>query len=135
MDDNAVGADEPGIETTTDAPVETANEGTPETTAPPALDPVTGLTMVGGYPLNGRLRAAALADAGKKSDPQGLVTPELISAHADRLANYDAAFPPVSEKMGRDALVKIADAEGVEVEGDANKPTILAAILAKRPAR
>lgn len=54
-------------------------------TAPPAIDPDTGVALVGGYPLNHRLRAEALAQDGKAEDPDGVVSPELIADASARM--------------------------------------------------
>lgn len=59
--------------------------------SPPKTDEATGVAMQGDYPLNSRLRAEALAQAGKATDPDALITDELIADAADRLQREAAA--------------------------------------------
>lgn len=119
-----------------------------ETTDEPAaveLDSFTaelaaqGFAIVDGYPANNRLRAEALAKAGKAEDPSGQITPELIAATGERLAaeeadrdaaERDAARNTPTMKWTEDRLRKHAADLGLAVEGDANKAAILAAIQA-----
>lgn len=48
--------------------------------SPPPVDEETGHTLVGDYPLSGPARALALAKAGRKTDPDGIVSEETIAA-------------------------------------------------------
>jgi len=57
---------------------------------PPATNE-EGHALEGEYPHNRRLRAEALAKAGKTTDPDGIVTDELIAETADRLEREDRA--------------------------------------------
>lgn len=47
--------------------------------SPPEVDD-SGRELLGGYPANGPARAAAIAAAGRKTDPEGILTPEQIAA-------------------------------------------------------
>lgn len=53
---------------------------------PPAVREGDGVAMNGSYPHNHRLRAEALVKAGRKSDPDKLITDELIEDTKTRLA-------------------------------------------------
>lgn len=110
-----------------------AEPETAEDWSAPKHDPETGVAMHGDYPFNSRLRAEALATAGKAEDPNGLIPPELIVDAAGRLERAAAAAekaareaPSVkwSEKRLRDEAARL----GLVVETDANKPAIVAAI-------
>jgi len=59
-----------------------------ETWQEPQSEANTGIAIDGehGLPLNHRLRAERLADEGKKEDPGGLISPEVIADAKDRLA-------------------------------------------------
>lgn len=65
------------------APV--ADADLPEDAADQARRP-DGTFLAGQFPLNHRLRAEALAASGAKSDPDGLIGPELIADAEKRLA-------------------------------------------------
>jgi hypothetical protein len=113
-------------------------------TAPPATTSA-GVALHGEYPLNSRLRAEAMADADVTTDPDGLITDELIAETRDRLAaerkadadaeeearRAEAAAPSMkwSEKRLRDEATRL----GLTLETDANKAAILAAIQAAPP--
>lgn len=56
----------------------------PKTTAPPKTRK-DGTAMSGAYPLNHRLRAEALCKDGKTTDPDGLISAELIADTKARL--------------------------------------------------
>lgn len=88
-----------------------------------------------GLPINLRLRKAALADAGKDSDPEGYVTGEDIAAEVERLAAYDADYPALRANMKTAELEKIAKAEEVDLSAAQNNEDRVAAIAAARPAR
>lgn len=112
---------------------------TDETTAvgmePPAVND-QGFAMAGAYPLNFRLRAEALSQAGKTTDPDGLVDDAAIEDAGKRLAadaaardaNPATAAPSLS--MTRDQLVEAAEARGLTVAPNDTKATILDAITA-----
>jgi hypothetical protein len=104
---------------------------TPEWT-PPQHDAATGVAMHGDYPLNTRLRAEALSDAGQHDDPDGLVSPELIRDAGARLqaerAEAEAATPSMA--WSRDRLAKEAARLKREVPEDATKAVLLDAINA-----
>lgn len=71
---------------TPEAPVEAAVEpNIPDDWQPQQTDTETGVFMTGDYPTNHRLRAEALARARRKTDPDGIVSPELIADTAERL--------------------------------------------------
>jgi len=61
-----------------------------EETAPPVIAK-DGTAMDGKFPHNHRLRAEALAKAGRKSDPDGMIEDDLIADAAARLAKLKAA--------------------------------------------
>jgi hypothetical protein len=116
-----------------------------ETTAPPAMTE-DGVALHNDYPVNHRLRAEALADAGETTDPDALISDELIAAtkdrldreraEAERLAEAAAKAPPaVSERMKIETLTRIAEEEGVQIGTDADRPAIVAAIEADRLAK
>jgi len=129
-----------------DAPDEqTAADDIVEATKPPEVQEGTGIAMAGGYPVNHRLRAEALADAGKDKDPTGDVSPELIAETAKRLAAERKEAEAADDDAARAArelramkladLRELAQAEGVQHEGDANKSAIVDAIEAARRAK
>ncbi len=98
---------------------------------PPVYDTETGVAQRGAYPLNSRLRAEAIAQAGESEDPDGIVTPELIADAAIRLDREAAEQADKTPSMSwtRDRLVAhAATVPGATFEGDANKAAILAAI-------
>jgi len=129
-------------ETAPDAPVDEQPSAAPEPVETGALPlPETnaqGFAMLGGYPVNLRLRAEALSDAGEASDPNGLVPDSFIAAAGTRLAaeraEEAAKHPPVSERMTRDQLVDQAGKEGVAVEDGHTKADIVANIETARGA-
>lgn len=99
-----------------------------EVTAAPAMT-ADGVAMAGDYPLNHRLRAEALADAGKSTDPDGLIADDLIAATADRLTRERADEPSMA--WTRDRLAELAArTPGATFEEGANKRAILDAIKA-----
>lgn len=117
---------------------------TPEITPEDALkargiDAATGFATDGKWPVNGRLRAEAMAAAGETTDPDGIVSDELIAATKDRVerevaeeerqrAQVETNAP--SLKWTKDELTAEAARRGALVETDANKAAILAAIEA-----
>lgn len=109
--------------------------GDPEDWQPPKTNE-QGFAIDGneGWPINLRLRALALADAGKDEDPDGHVSSDAIADAKDRAANYDADYPKLSN-MTKAQLQKQADSEGVAVPEDALRDDIQAAIEAARPMR
>jgi len=111
------------------------DENKPDDWSPPQSDD-NGFAIDGdGLPLNLRLRAAALAEAGKTEDPAGSVTPEAIASTGERLAAYDKAFPSVSPSSKTADLERIAKAEGIDISTAANNEERVAAIVAARPSR
>ena len=114
-------------------------DDTPQT-LPPAVDEATGFAMQGGFPLNARLRAEALADAGKTTDPEGLIGDDLIALTAERLdaeradaAKVEADAMP-SMEWTKERLLDEAAARQIPIEGNATKAQILEAINAGAPA-
>jgi hypothetical protein len=111
------------------------DENPPEDWSPPQVNE-QGFAVDGdGLPLNLRLRAAALADAGRDEDPSGSVSAETIKAEAERLAAYDKAFPTISSSSKTADLERIAKAEGVDISSAANNDERIAIIRAARPSR
>jgi len=104
--------------------------------SPPKHDAVTGVALYGDLPLNHRLRAEALADAGETEDPDGLITPELIADAVGRLAADRAAeekaHPPVSSNMRVAELERIATLEEVDLSTATNNDERVSLIQAKR---
>jgi len=107
-------------------------------TASPALNE-QGFAMHGDYPLNGRLRAEALATAGLETDPDGMIGDDLIADAAGRLERQrdeDARIAAEQEKATpslrwtREELAAEADRRRASYETDANKAAILDAINA-----
>lgn len=99
------------------------------------IDPATGFATDGEWPINLRLRAEAMAAAGVSTDPQSLVSDELIASTKDRLAaeereriQADKTAPTI--KWSRDRLVEAAAKVGVVTTDEMDKATILAAIEA-----
>jgi hypothetical protein len=122
---------------------EVAKDGEVKATGLPQADKDTGVAMYGEFPLNHRLRAEALADAGLDKDPDGIVTAELIKdagerlerdakAEEDRKAAEEKARPPVKASMPRPDLDKIASDEGLDPAAYSNREDLVAAIEAKR---
>lgn len=72
-------------------------------TAPPAMDVETGVAMDGEFPHNHRLRAEALAKAGKATDPGGLISDELIADAKARLARLEEAEKSVAAEEAKAA--------------------------------
>lgn len=108
--------------------------GDPGDWKPPQTDE-QGFAIDGhGYPINLRLRALRLADAGETEDPAGSVSPEVIQSAADQLADYDDAYPSL-DGMTKAALEAEAEDKNVAVPDGATKDEIKAAIEAARPAR
>jgi len=114
-------------------------DDTPQT-QPPAVDEATGFALQGGFPLNARLRAEALADAGKTTDPEGLVDEDLIASTGERLiaeradaAKAEADATP-SMDWTKERLLDEAATRQIPVEGNATKAQILDAINAGPPA-
>lgn len=101
--------------------------------SPPKSDPETGVALYGDLPLNHRLRAEALADAGASEDPDGLILPELIEDARTRLkatrADEDRAVPSMRWERA-DLLAHAEKIPGLVIETDANKAAILKAITA-----
>jgi hypothetical protein len=102
-----------------------AQEAVVETAAPEMTE--EGVALLNDYPVNHRLRAEAMARDGLSSDPDGMITPELITDAAERLdaekAAADAAAreaPSMKWKLDdlRDAASKanppIAGAESMD---------------------
>lgn len=73
-----------------------------ETFNPPKTNEA-GFAMSGDYPLNSRLRAEALAQAGKETDPDGIVSDEDIAGTVKRLAAEAKAEKSPRAKGGKDA--------------------------------
>lgn len=106
----------------------TTNEA-PDDWSPAKVDEETGIALDGhDLPLNHRLRAEALADAGETSDPADTVSPELIADAADRLERERRATPPVSANMKVKDLETIASREGVDISGAKNNAERVAMI-------
>jgi hypothetical protein len=115
---------------------------------PLATDPETGFAMMGDLPVNGRLRAEALARSGATTDERGIVSDELIAATKDRLEREDAEAerlaeearkaeaqrPAVSTRLSLDKLKEIAAGENVAVGENPDKSTLVDAIEAARAA-
>lgn len=117
------------------ATIAMGDENPPEDWSPPQVNE-QGFAIDGhGLPLNLRLRAAALAEAGKDEDPEGSVAPEHITAAADRLAAYDKAFPKATATTKIVDLEKMAKAQGLDISTAANNEERAAMINAARPSR
>lgn len=86
---------------------------------PPKVDKTTGAAMIGDYPLNHRRRAEALAAAGIETDPEGLVTPELIADAGDRVARLEKASAAEEKRLAAEKAA--ADKEAAAVEKEAAK--------------
>lgn len=104
--------------------------------SPPKHEAGTGIALYGDLPLNHRLRAEALADAGATEDPDGLITPELIADTAARLeaerAETAKAHPPVTASMRVAELERIANLESVDLSTASNNDERVSLIQAKR---
>ncbi len=104
---------------------------------PPEVDEATGVSLHKGLPVNRRLRAEALVAAGETTDPEGMVDDDTIADTAKRLAGEETEAEKADralDRMSEKRLREIVTAEGVSVEGDADKPTIRNAIRAHRAA-
>lgn len=114
-------------------------DDTPQT-LPPAIDEATGFALQGGYPVNARLRAEALADAGQTTDPEALIDDNLITSTAERLeaerADAQKAQADATPSMDwtKERLLDEAARLNIPVEGSATKAQILEAINAGQPA-
>lgn len=60
---------------------------------PAKVDEATGHELIGDFPASGPARAIAIHKAGRKTDPDGILTPEQIAAVT---AGYEAP-PPATE--------------------------------------
>jgi len=111
----------PPVEPNEPAPeVKVEGNSPDETWSPPKFEEETGIALDGhGLPLNHRLRAERLADAGKDEDPGGLISPELIADAGDRLAAERKARPPVAANMKVPELERIAKREGIDISSAA----------------
>lgn len=76
---------------------------TPTETKPPAIDTETGVAMDGDFPHNHRLRAEALSRAGEESDPDGLVSDDLIADAGARMEAAEKAAKEAEEEAKRSA--------------------------------
>ncbi|MBA3668432.1 MAG: hypothetical protein H0W65_12060 [Sphingomonas sp.] len=112
---------------------------------PPSIEADTGIALDGDYPVNHRLRAERLVAEGKTSDPGGVIDDELIAdtatrmegdkrAEAERLANEEAAFPPVRSNMKTADLETIATAHGIDISSAENNQARVDMIEAARAA-
>lgn len=115
-------------------PIAPEDSEEPDWLPPQTLE--NGIAVDGnGIPINLRLRAAHLADAGQAEDPAGSVSPETIAAEAERLAAFDADYPPITGKTTKAELEAMAEAEKADISSASNNEERAAAILAARPAR
>ncbi|MBA2718521.1 MAG: hypothetical protein H0U52_04630 [Chloroflexi bacterium] len=112
---------------------------------PPAIEADTGIALDGDYPVNHRLRAERLVAEGKTSDPGGVISDELIAgtvtrmegekrAEAERLADEEAANPPIRANMKTADLIKIAEAQGIDISSAENNEQRVEMIDAARSA-
>jgi len=133
MADDDSGANETSTETNeTPAAEPILGNSEDETWSPPKVDE-NGVALDGhDLPVNHRLRAEALADAGKDKDPGDMVSPELIAETADRLATERKARPPVSANMKVADLERIAKRESVDLMSAKNNEERVALIEAAR---
>lgn len=116
MPDPAAQAQPEAEEVVQTAPPKTADDGNP-------LD--------GKWPHNHRLRAEALARAGKEKDPDGLIAPDLIADTAQRIADEDAFEAAEADRIkaeearaaeaAKRAAGKAASKGGEDKGGDAGK--------------
>lgn len=127
------------------APVEVAEpvDGKPEW-SPPQFEAETGIAIDGdGLPVNHRLRAERLSDAGDEQDPGGMIAPDLIADAGQRLeaqraaddkalAAAEAANPPVNTNMTVAAIEKVAKRQGIDISTAANNDERVAMIEAAR---
>lgn len=72
----------------------------PTETKPPETRKSDGVAMSGGFPVNHRLRAEALAEAGKTADPDDMVSQEAIADAKARLARATEASKAATKKEG-----------------------------------
>jgi hypothetical protein len=133
--DDESGATEPTGTNETPAveaePVEGSAPGT--TWEPPAVEPESGIAIDGdGLPVNHRLRAERLADAGKDSDPGGVISDELIADAKERLERERKARPPVAANMKVADLERIAKREDIDLSSASNNAERVALIEAAR---
>lgn len=140
-DDDAPEVEPPVV--TTDEPPAPEHEEAPEvvvegnapgeTWSPPKFEEGTGIAVDGhGLPLNHRLRAERLADAGKDEDPAGEISAEHIADAKARLAAAKEAKPPVNSSMKVADLERIANDENVDLSDAKNNDERVALIRAAR---
>lgn len=112
----------PPVEESQPAPEVVVEGNTPdETWSPPQFAEENGIAIDGdGLPVNHRLRAEALVDAGKDEDPGGMISPELIENTRERLEGEREARPPVYSNMKVADLERIAMREDIDISGAAN---------------
>lgn len=91
-------------------------------TALPATREGDGVALHGDYPLNHRLRAEALAKDGKTTDPDNMVSDELIVDAGERMKRLEAARDEAESLEGRRKaeLEEIAATEGVDLSDARN---------------
>jgi hypothetical protein len=90
-----------------------------------------GFAMHGAYPLNHRLRAEALVDAGISSDPDGLIGDDLIVDTRDRVAAEAAALVAAKRELSDMKVAELRDLaveRGVNVEPNATKADLISAL-------
>lgn len=94
-----------------------AETETPTETAPFKVRESDGVALDGDYPHNHRLRAEALAADGKTSDPDGLVSDELIADAGERVRRIEEAEAEARRLDNRSKadLEEIAAREGVDL--------------------
>lgn len=103
--------------------------------SPPATDERGIARDADGIPINLRLRALHLADAGKEEDPAGSVTPEAIASAGEALADYDKRYPAITGSTAKAELEKMAKAERVDISAASTNEERASAILRARPPR
>lgn len=77
-----------------------------------------GVELYGKYPVNHGLRAEALARAGKKEDPDGIIEPDLIADYAKRIGKVKPEPTPGELK---DATATPSTAINPALDADAAK--------------
>src|SRR5215213_4226322 len=113
--------------------------------SPPAIEADTGIALDGEYPINHRLRAERLVRKGEESDPDGVISDELVANTKGRLEAEDRAAevlkaeeeernPPVRANMKTADLDKIAEAQGIDLSAAANNEDRVSLIEAARAA-